>query len=79
MDEIAQTLLLLDQQLLVHPEQAVALDQAVGDLVDVDFRQRMPRLDVVGKRLPDVERGVRCNDLLGRTILRVQIDRERLA
>ena len=44
MDEIAQTLLLLDQQLLLHPEQAVALDQAVADLVDVDRRQRVPRL-----------------------------------
>src|SRR5450755_721675 len=79
LQEVAYLLLLVDQELLIHPEQAVATLGANLQLEHVFVGQGVSGPKVGGKRLRKVKGRVRGQDFVGGPVLRVEIDRERFA
>src|SRR5882724_11805531 len=77
--EATQTLLLCDEQLLIHVQKAVASLRTNAKLQHVLLCQRVPSPKVVRQRLWNVESRVRRHDLLRRPIFRVEVYGERLA
>jgi hypothetical protein len=77
-EQVAESLLLLDQQPLIHLEQAVAARHQRLQRRGVALVEGVPGAKVLRQRLRHVERRVRRDDFLDRAILRIEIDRERL-
>ena len=78
-DHVAKTLLLFDEQLLVHAYQSVAALECDADLLRITFRKRDAGGRALRQRRRHVKRRVRSDNILGRAVFRVQVDRERLA